>query len=323
MSPVWTFRERRIDDLRRCVEILRDTHLAENYPVHWPNDPASWLSPDHFLQSWIAEDETGSLGGHIALIEASATEARVERLFVARAATGSGVGRRLLELSLDRADKDGLRVSLEVADNCTAAIDLYRRIGWTETGKVAIEWGAGNPHELLTFAAPHSPLVVEPAGPDDVEQLRDMRDSAARWQQARGLHQWVPGELTPDELRRQIDGGSVHVVRDGGRVAASIRLLWADPEIWGHDNADSAGYIHGLMTRDRGTGLGSRLLRWAEHRMTDNGRTVSRLDCVASNAKLREFYRGRGYSEVGSHSFADPRWSPVTTFEKALSTERA
>lgn len=315
---MWTLRERRDEDLPRCVEILREAHLAEGYPFRWPVDPESWLSSDHLLQALVAEDDTGSIGGHVALVAATPNDALLERLFVAPTASRSGIGRRLLESSLHRADAADLRVCLEVADNCTAAIDLYRKLGWTETCRTAIDWGAGSPRALLTLAAPHSPLHVEPALDHDVEEHLEIRDLAARWQQAGGLDQWVPGELTPHALRRQIDKGGVQVVRDGERVAASIRLTSSDPEIWG-DDAHSAGYIHGLMTRARGTGLGSRLLRWAEHRMIDNGRSLSRLDCVASNAKLREFYRGQGYTEVGSHTFADPRWSPVTTFEKALS----
>ncbi|MEU4608224.1 hypothetical protein AB0F43_35015 [Kribbella sp. NPDC023972] len=43
---------------------------------------------------------------------------------------------------------------MEVADNCHAAIGLYRRAGWRETGRSPIDWGGGQASAVLHFEPP-------------------------------------------------------------------------------------------------------------------------------------------------------------------------
>lgn len=148
-----------------------------------------------------------------------------------------------------------------------------------------------------------------------------MRDAAARWQQARHIAQWVPGEISHDEFRRQAEDGELYVVRVGHVLAGSVRLLWSDDEVWGPDAAGRAGYVHGLMVADRGSGLGRQLLGWAEGRVVEAGRSVVRLDCVLGNDRLRRYYRSAGYAEVGSFRYPNPRWGPVMRFEKRVGAE--
>lgn len=94
--------------------------------------------------------------------------------------------------------------------------------------------------------------------------------------------------------------------------------------MWDADPMDSAGYVHGLMTNRRGTGLGGWLLTWAETRITAAGRRLARLDCVATNGRLRRYYTDQGYREAGFRSFPNPAWRPVMRFEKQLTrTDRS
>ena len=65
-----------------------------------------------------------------------------------------GIGRRLLEHCVVTAAGLGLELSLEVVDNRGAAVQLYRRAGWVETGRTAIDWGGEYASELIRFAAP-------------------------------------------------------------------------------------------------------------------------------------------------------------------------
>lgn len=164
-------------------------------------------------------------------------------------------------------------------------------------------------------------LQPEPAVESEAPAVVALRDELARDLLARGLRQWHPGEVGVDEIRAQITHGEWHVARDDG-IVATLRLAWADPMIWDDlvvPGVDDAGYVHGLMVRPdrRGAGLGRFLLAWAEDRIRASGRRVARVDCVASNVRLRAYYRSQGYVERGVREF-DNGWYPLMRFERPL-----
>ncbi|GAA3142178.1 GNAT superfamily N-acetyltransferase [Kribbella aluminosa] len=177
-------RERRDEDLSVCVELLRAVHEQAGYPVNWPADPGLWLTPEAALGCWVAVDGERVVG-HVVLtgvdepagvgmggderagVELGGDEragvgmggarrAEVERLFVDPAATGRGTGRQLLDHCVTVAAGLGRELSLEVVDNRGAAERLYRRAGWTETGRTPIDWGGVHATELIRFSAPGS-----------------------------------------------------------------------------------------------------------------------------------------------------------------------
>jgi ribosomal protein S18 acetylase RimI-like enzyme len=92
--------------------------------------------------------------GHVTLTFSGPGEVLVERLFVDPKETGAGLGRSLLDHCVTVTAERGLDLSLEVADNCHAAIKLYRRAGWRETGSAAIDWGGDQASTVLIFAPP-------------------------------------------------------------------------------------------------------------------------------------------------------------------------
>ena len=139
---------------------------------------------------------------------------------------------------------------------------------------------------------------MRPARPADAEELYRLREEAAAWQVDRG-EWWV-------------------CPSDRGGISAAVRVVDADPAIWG-DTADS-GFIHGLVVaRDAiGGQLGSRVRTWAEELIGDAGHHWARLDCVATNERLRSYYRAQGYVECGVDFGPAARWHPVIRFEKRL-----
>lgn len=159
--------------------------------------------------------------------------------------------------------------------------------------------------------------AVTPATAEDLPNLVALRDAAARWQQQRGIEQWEVGELTESDFATQAERGELFLVHNDSQVLGAVRIIFADPMIWPDTDA-SAGYVHGLMTAERGTGLGATLLDWAEDRIRETGRNLARLDCVQANHRLRSYYRSRGYREVGPTTFDNPRFRPVMRFEKPL-----
>ncbi len=112
--------------------------------------------------------------------------------------------------------------------------------------------------------------------------------------------QWQPGELDEDHFRRIMEEGEVWVAEVHGRPVGAWELWWEDLAAWG-PQPPTAGYVHRLMV-DRtaappGTGL--RLLRAAERRVAEAGRSLARLDSLAGNVRLTAYYVDAGYQVVG------------------------
>jgi GNAT superfamily N-acetyltransferase len=72
---------------------------------------------------------------------------------------------------------------------------------------------------------------------------------------------------------------------------------WSDL-LWG-DADTAAGYVHRMAVRRQAAGLGPLLLDWAADTARQNRRHLLRLDCVASNGRLRTYYEARGFIHRG------------------------
>ncbi|WP_106396265.1 GNAT family N-acetyltransferase [Actinocorallia populi] len=146
-----------------------------------------------------------------------------------------------------------------------------------------------------------SALHFRLAGEADLATVVRLRDDAARWMLARGVtDQWRPGQLDADHFRRVMASGEVWLAETDGRVAGAWELWWEDEDAWG-PQPPTAGYVHRLMVAHGSVppGTGRRLLRAAERRVAEAGRTLTRLDCLAGNARLNAYYLDAGYRVVG------------------------
>ncbi len=145
-----------------------------------------------------------------------------------------------------------------------------------------------------------APLAVRRAAPADVQPYLAVHDGAARWMADRGVEQWAPGEYA-GPAADGLAAGDLFVARLAGVTVGGLRLMDADPDVWPEVTADpGAGWVHGLVV-DRsltGTGVGARLLDWAAARVTARGGRRLRLDCRASNDRLRAYYPAHGFTEV-------------------------
>ncbi|WP_053752617.1 GNAT family N-acetyltransferase [Streptomyces sp. MMG1533] len=165
-------------------------------------------------------------------------------------------------------------------------------------------------------------LTYRKATPDDASLLVRLRDTAALWQLARGITQWQPGEKDELHFRTRMQEGEVWLAYADETPAGAWELWWTDPAAWGPRPPD-AGYIHRLMTTPHTSppGTGRHLLAEAESRITATGRPYARLDCLASNPRLRAYYESAGYTVVGEQTAKDGgSGSPyaVTLLEKRL-----
>ena len=160
---------------------------------------------------------------------------------------------------------------------------------------------------------------IEQAVFADATALHELRRQIEDWLGGQGIEQWGHGQVSRQEITEQIQAGQWHVVRDPAMgVAAAVRLLWADPEVWGADDTPAV-YVHGLMVHRSaaGRGLGAFLLDWATEGGQAAGAEVIRLDCVESNTALRTFYQRQEFQEVGRRDFDGP-WYSATLLERTL-----
>ncbi|MGP8302296.1 GNAT family N-acetyltransferase [Streptomyces inhibens] len=156
----------------------------------------------------------------------------------------------------------------------------------------------------------------------DPGALAALYDAAAHWMLESGIDQWKPGAKDEEHFRLRMKDGEVWLAEVAGQMVGAFELWWRDEPAWGPQPPE-AGYVHRLMV-DRGrapAGTGGAMLAHAERRIAEEGREWSRLDCLASNPRLRSYYEGAGYTVVGEQPFKeDAGGSPyaVTLLEKRL-----
>lgn len=177
---------------------------------------------------------------------------------------------------------------------------------------------AESPSEAISPEQVRHQRAPELAEIADAEDLLALREAAAAWLSARGVRQWEPGEVSLDGVRKQIEAGQWHVLRENCSPVAALRLLWQDDEVWGPQPPDSA-YVHGLVVAEqrRGADIGAELLRWAAAQALARGRSLLRLDCGEDNDALRRYYTQQGFRTVGRRDFTD-RWYSVVLLQRPL-----
>jgi GNAT superfamily N-acetyltransferase len=134
------------------------------------------------------------------------------------------------------------------------------------------------------------------ARPDQAAEVLSVLDEAAAWLRERGIAQW-PARFEPSWVADAIRRGETWLVETDGALGATVTLDWSDP-VW-LDAEGSAGYVHRMAVRRRGAGLGAVILDWAAAVAVRRGCGALRLDCVASNGRLRAYYEAAGFEWRG------------------------
>ena len=134
------------------------------------------------------------------------------------------------------------------------------------------------------------------AAESDADTVQSILEEAARWLTYRGIGGWTPGSFPRRRILERIGRGEMYLAGLAGQTFGTLALQWSDEEVWG-DTPGDAGYVHGLAVRRdfAGRGLGRELLRWAEDRVALSGRSYLRLDCLAENQGLNEYYGRAGF----------------------------
>lgn len=161
------------------------------------------------------------------------------------------------------------------------------------------------------FSSPLGPIRMAQAQPADLPVILEILGEAARWLAECQIQQWSypPPPSFANFMRGQIEQGNVFLARLAADESAigTLRLAWQDADLW-HDSAGlEAGYVHSLAIRPHlhGQRLGQTLLDWAKAQVRHRGRRYLRLDCVATNQRLRQYYTQLGFRPCGEATAGD------------------
>ncbi|MGI2297964.1 GNAT family N-acetyltransferase [Paenibacillus sp. GXUN7292] len=144
-------------------------------------------------------------------------------------------------------------------------------------------------------------LIITHATIDDAPIILSLWKGSAEWLQSNNIKQWNPEAFSLEQVLKFVnDGSDVYLATIDNEIAGTYLITWQDPFIWKElDNSD-AGYIHkfAVNRKFKGKGIGSKLLRSAEEQIRDKGKKYIRLDCMADNNRLNQYYRDAGYQFV-------------------------
>lgn len=155
------------------------------------------------------------------------------------------------------------------------------------------------------------------AEPSELNEVLEILEEASRWLRARGYEsQWNPGPTFRQLIKETIDQGDVYMIKDAQGTIGTITLQWSDKKYWG-DMPPDAVYIHKFAIKRSRSGqrLGIRTLQWAEAKTRKEGKKFLRLDCLANNRIIREYYERYGFVHV--RDTMAPGWK-ASLYEKKL-----
>ena len=169
-------RERTGDDIAALAEVLATQQPHSGYPQNWPLPfpVESFIARAGEDAAWVAELD-GRVVGHVAVsrvepgLEADLwTEgtgrareelAAVAVLFVDHTVAGRGVGKALLATAVEAIRSSGRTPVLDVVQETTSAVELYRRGGWQVVGEGRPWWLPDDHLPVLFMALPAPPAA--------------------------------------------------------------------------------------------------------------------------------------------------------------------
>jgi GNAT superfamily N-acetyltransferase len=162
---------------------------------------------------------------------------------------------------------------------------------------------------------PGGQFTIRLARADERDTVLDVMDEAATWLESREIYQWEPGRFDVTLLEEAIAAGEMYLVWRGDEPAGTFSLMQNDPVVWGAQPPD-AGYLHDFAIRRAfgGIQLGRCILAWVERTCIAAGKTWLRLDCVAWNESLNDYYRRASFA----YRRAIGVYNPVNLYEKRL-----
>jgi len=133
----------------------------------------------------------------------------------------------------------------------------------------------------------------------DLNTIFEFYDMAIAHQKKVFHHHWQGFSL--DLITQEIEENRQYKILVDGQIACIFAVTFSDPQIWEERNADSAIYIHRIVTHPdfRGYGFVNVIIDWAKEYAKNNTIQFIRMDTWADNEKLLAYYTGCGFNHVG------------------------
>jgi hypothetical protein len=147
-------------------------------------------------------------------------------------------------------------------------------------------------------------VVYQPATRGDLPTVLRVLDDAAAWLWKAGIRQW-PQCFHPAWVSPALERGETWLALIDGSPVGTFTVSWHDAA-WA-DQHDNAGYLHRLAVLRSAAGIGLELVDQASDLVLAAGRKYLRLDCVASNLELCNYYEQAGFRYCGD---VDVRGAP-------------
>ncbi len=162
-------------------------------------------------------------------------------------------------------------------------------------------------------------LLVRKASSAEKAVVLGIKQDAARWLEAKGIHQWAGILMAQGEdfVHKPVQEGESYLLFQGDHPIGTITITWEDSVSWGEKGKDGkAGYLHGMavLRKYAGKEIGKQLLDWAMGVIRAKGKTV-RLDCMAENPRINRYYRDMAFESKGQATL--PSGFKVSLYEKA------
>ncbi|MBB3067694.1 5,10-methylene-tetrahydrofolate dehydrogenase/methenyl tetrahydrofolate cyclohydrolase/GNAT superfamily N-acetyltransferase [Paenibacillus baekrokdamisoli] len=155
--------------------------------------------------------------------------------------------------------------------------------------------------ERLSLIKPIT-IDVKRAAIEESSDVLQLWKGSAQWLQSKGINQWDPDFFRIEQIHESFqDGSEIYIARLNGELVGTLQIWWSDPEVWEALDDQESGYIHrfAVSRNHGGLGIGSLLLDWAETYIRSKGKHQVRLDCMATNERLNQYYLDNGYQPRG------------------------
>jgi ribosomal protein S18 acetylase RimI-like enzyme len=144
-------------------------------------------------------------------------------------------------------------------------------------------------------------LSIRHARVDEASIVLNLWQKSAHWLNSNGIYQWRPEFFNLEQVIEFMTNGSdVYLAEIDKEIVGTYILTWSDSLIWKELDSLDSGYIHRFaVNRDyKGRGIGKFLLKAAEEQIKLKGKTLIRLDCMADNIRLNQYYKESGFNFI-------------------------
>ena len=142
-------------------------------------------------------------------------------------------------------------------------------------------------------------MIIENCVEADTNVIFRLYEKARDFQKIKGAVVW-PG-FDPILIKTEIADCRQWKILIDHQVACVWATTFSDPEIWEVLNKDPSVYIHRIATNPvfRGHKLVEEIVSWSKKYAAVNGKKFIRMDTIAGNASLNNYYQKCGLKFLG------------------------